>query len=101
MRTPKWNLNILSHFNDLFGDIDRKDADNIREQIARIPGMVSQDQTYQNAMRNSDKQEARTESDRVLQMQKENLLMVILLLSKKWMSLSEVLHCLIQISNYM
>jgi type I restriction enzyme R subunit len=29
--------------------------------------MVSKDQTYQNAMRNADKQEARTESDRVLQ----------------------------------
>ena len=29
--------------------------------------MVSRDEKYQNAMRNSDKQEARTESDRVLQ----------------------------------
>lgn len=29
--------------------------------------MVSRDEQYQNAMRNSDKQEARTESDRVLQ----------------------------------
>ena len=33
----------------------------------QIPGMVSRDEQYQNAMRNSDKQEARTESDRVLQ----------------------------------
>ena len=57
---------ILNTFNDLFGNIDWKDADNVREQISRIPSMVSQDQTYQNAMRNSDKQEARTESDRVL-----------------------------------
>jgi type I restriction enzyme R subunit len=58
---------ILSSFNDLFGNIDWKDADNIRRQISLIPGMVSKDQKYQNAMRNSDKQEARTESDRVLQ----------------------------------
>jgi type I restriction enzyme R subunit len=58
---------IVSTFNDLFGNIDWKDADNIRQQIARIPAMVSKDQTYQNAMRNADKQEARTESDRVLQ----------------------------------
>ena len=29
-------------------------------------GYVSKDRTYQNAMRNADKQEARTESDRVL-----------------------------------
>jgi type I restriction enzyme R subunit len=36
-------------------------------QIALMPDMVSKDQTYQNAMRNADKQEARTASDRVLQ----------------------------------
>jgi type I restriction enzyme R subunit len=58
---------ILATFNDLFGNIDWKDADNIKRQIAQIPAMVSKDQTYQNAMRNADKQEARTESDRVLQ----------------------------------
>jgi len=58
---------IIRTFNDLFGNIDWKDADNVRRQIARIPAMVSKDQTYQNAMRNADKQEARTESDRVLQ----------------------------------
>jgi len=58
---------ILSTFNDLFGNIDWKDADNVRRQIASIPAMVSHDKKYQNAMRNSDKQEARTESDRVLQ----------------------------------
>jgi type I restriction enzyme R subunit len=29
--------------------------------------MVSKDKTYQNAMRNADEQEARTESDKVLQ----------------------------------
>jgi type I restriction enzyme R subunit len=59
--------NILTTFNDLFGNIDWKDADNTRRQVAMIPAMVSKDQTYRNAMRNADKQEARTESDRVLQ----------------------------------
>lgn len=58
---------ILSDFNDMFGNIDWKDADNVRRQILEIPAMVSRDERYQNAMRNSDKQEARTESDRVLQ----------------------------------
>ena len=58
---------ILRSFNDLFGNIDWKDADNVRQQIARIPSMVSKDKKYQNAMKNADKQEARTESDRVLQ----------------------------------
>lgn len=58
---------IISTFNDMFGNIDWNDADNVRRQIMEIPGMVSRDEQYQNAMRNSDKQEARTESDRVLQ----------------------------------
>jgi len=58
---------ILATFNDLFGNIDWKDADNIKQQIERIPEMVAKDKTYQNAMKNADKQEARTESDRVLQ----------------------------------
>jgi len=58
---------ILSDFNDMFGNIDWNDADNMRRQILEIPAMVSRDEQYQNAMRNSDKQEAWTESDRVLQ----------------------------------
>nr|DAJ91367.1 MAG TPA: type I site-specific restriction-modification system protein [Caudoviricetes sp.] len=68
-QAPELDLltNILSVFNDLFGNIDWKDADNVRAQIQRIPGMVSQDKAYQNAMKNSDKQNARMESDRALQ----------------------------------
>ena len=68
-RNPELDLLsiILNTFNDLFGNIDWKDADNVMRQIELIPVMVSKDQTYQNAMRNADKQEARTESDRVLQ----------------------------------
>jgi len=58
---------IVSSFNRLFGNIKWKDSDNVWKQITRIPVMVSEDQTYRNAMRNSDKQEARTESDRALQ----------------------------------
>ena len=68
-RDPEMDLlsAILAEFNDMFGNIDWNDADNVRRQIMEIPGMVSRDEQYQNAMRNSDKQEARTESDRVLQ----------------------------------
>jgi type I restriction enzyme R subunit len=65
---------ILSTFNDLFGSIDWNDVDNVRHQIARIPVMVSKNQTYQNAMRNADKQEARTESDRALKTAVENIM---------------------------
>jgi type I restriction enzyme R subunit len=59
--------NILLKFNELFGNIGWKDADNVRRQIAAIPDMVAKDEKYQNAMRNSDRQNARMESDRVLQ----------------------------------
>jgi len=58
---------ILSEFNEMFGNIDWRDADNVKQQIERIPGMVAKDKKYQDAMKNADKQEARTESDRVLQ----------------------------------
>ena len=60
--------NIIKTFNDLFGDIEWKDADRIRQVIAKeIPAKVAADKAYQNAMRNSDKAAARLEHDRALQ----------------------------------
>lgn len=66
---PEMDLlsSILSVFNDMFGNIDWKDADNVRRQILEIPSMVSKDERYKNAMMNSDKQNARMESERALQ----------------------------------
>lgn len=58
---------ILNDFNDMFGNISWNDADNIRRQILEIPEMVAKDECYQNAMKNSDKQNARIESERALQ----------------------------------
>jgi type I restriction enzyme R subunit len=58
---------ILIEFNDLFGNIEWNDADNVRRQIMEIPAMVSKDEKYRNAMINSDKQNARMESERALQ----------------------------------
>lgn len=58
---------ILTDFNDMFGNINWNDADNVRRQILEIPAMVSKDEKYQNAMRNSDEQSARLESERALQ----------------------------------
>ena len=54
-------------FNDMFGNINWNDSDNAQRQILAIPAMVSKDKKYQNAMKNSDAQEARTESERALQ----------------------------------
>lgn len=58
---------ILNDFNDMFGNIDWKEPDNVRRQIIAIPDMVVKDEKYQNAMKNSDKQNARMESERALQ----------------------------------
>lgn len=58
---------IIADFNDLFGNIDWKDADNVQRQLIQIPVMVSRDEAYRNAMKNSDEQEARTESEKALQ----------------------------------
>lgn len=59
--------NIIKTFNDLFGNIDWKDADKIRKVIAEeIPTRVAQDQAYRNAVQHSDKQNARLEHDKAL-----------------------------------
>lgn len=58
---------IISEFNGMFGNIQWNDADNVQRQLLQIPAMVSRDEKYRNAMRNSDEQEARTESERALQ----------------------------------
>ncbi len=60
--------NILRAFNEQFGNIDWKDADKIRKVITEeIPTRVAADKAYQNAMKYSDKQNARIEHDKALQ----------------------------------
>ena len=58
---------ILNDFNDMFGNVNWNDVDNVRRQILEIRVMVSKDERYQNAMKNSDAQNARMESERALQ----------------------------------
>jgi type I restriction enzyme R subunit len=59
--------NIIRVFNDLFGNIEWKDGDKIRKMITEeIPNKVAADIAYQNAMKNSDKHNARIEHDRAL-----------------------------------
>ena len=57
---------IISDFNDRFGNIVWNDKDNVLRQIREMPGMVSKDERYQNAIRNSSRDNARLESDRAL-----------------------------------
>jgi type I restriction enzyme R subunit len=59
--------NILKTFNDQFGDISWTDTDRVHRLITEdIPDRVSADQAYQNARKNSDKQNARIEHDKAL-----------------------------------
>jgi type I restriction enzyme, R subunit len=70
MPEPELDLlsNILHAFNNQFGNIDWKNADQIRRVIAEeIPSKVAADKAYQNAINNSDKQNARIEHGRALQ----------------------------------
>ena len=55
---------ILATFHDMWGDIGWTDEDRVRKQVADLPDIVKNDETYQDAMKNSDAQNARVESDR-------------------------------------
>lgn len=58
--------NILANFHDLFGNIPWNDEDQVKKHLANIPEIVAKDKGYQNAMKNSDKQNAKIESDKAL-----------------------------------
>jgi len=59
--------NIIRNFNDLFGKIAWQDTDRIRKLTETdIPNKVAADVAYQNAKKNSDKQNARIEHDKAL-----------------------------------
>ena len=58
---------IVMEFNSMFGNIEWNDADNVRRQLREIPAMVARNETYQNAIKNSDRQNARLESERALE----------------------------------
>src|SRR5262249_52697323 len=58
---------ILKAFNDQFGNIKWADSDRIRRLVTEeIPTKVMADKAYQNAKKNSDKENARVEHDKAL-----------------------------------
>ena len=60
--------NIIREFNDRFGNIEWKDQDKIEKVLAEeLPAKVAGDRAYQNAMANSDQQNARIEHDKALE----------------------------------
>ena len=46
--------NIVSTFNDIFGNIDWQDKDNVARQIKELPDMVMKNEKFKNALKNSD-----------------------------------------------
>lgn len=59
--------NIIKDFNDIFGNIDWTDKDRIFRIVTEdLPAKVSADPAYQNAMANSDRQNAVIEHDAAL-----------------------------------
>ena len=59
--------NILRTFSEQFGDITWNDDDRVHRLITEeIPARVAADTAYQNAQKNSDRQNARIEHDRAL-----------------------------------
>ena len=66
---------IIREFNDRFGNIEWKDQDKIRRVIAvELPAKVAENKAYQNAMANSDRQNARIEHDKALGLAMTDLL---------------------------
>ncbi|HQO78983.1 MAG TPA: type I restriction endonuclease subunit R, partial [Thermodesulfobacteriota bacterium] len=60
--------NIIKSFNEQFGNITWEDDDRVHKLITEeIPSRVAADPAYQNARKNSDKQNARIEHDKALQ----------------------------------
>ena len=59
--------NIINSFNDLFGNIQWQNSDRVWHLIIEdIPARVAEDSAFRNARKNSDRENARIEHDRVL-----------------------------------
>jgi len=59
--------NILKTFNDQFGNIEWSDEDRVQRLITEeIPAKVAADTAFQNAKKNSDRENARIEHDKAL-----------------------------------
>ena len=44
----------MSTFNDIFGNIEWQDEDNVARQIKELPEMVMKNEKFKNALKNSD-----------------------------------------------
>lgn len=86
---------IIANFNDIFGNIDWNDKDNVARQIKQLPCMVAKDERIINAIKNSDKENIKIEYENVLAdvmraIMKDNMELFLQFTSnmgfKKWLS---------------
>lgn len=86
---------IIANFNDIFGNIDWNDKDNVARQIKELPDMVAKDERIINAIKNSDKGNIKIEYEHVLAdvmraIMKDNMELFLQFTSnqqfKKWLS---------------
>ena len=86
---------IIANFNDIFGNIDWNDKDNVARQIKELPEMVAKDERIKNAIKNSDKENIKIEYENVLadvirSIMKDNMELFLQFTSnsqfKKWLS---------------
>ena len=86
---------IIANFNDIFGNIDWNDKDNVARQIKELPDMVVKDERIINAIKNSDKGTVKIEYENVLAdvmraIMKDNMELFLQFTSnqqfKKWLS---------------
>lgn len=57
---------IIANFNDIFGNIEWNDKDNVARQIKALPDRVAKDERIINAIKNSDKGNVKIEYENVL-----------------------------------
>ena len=58
--------NIVATFNDIFGNIDWHDKDNVARQINELPEMVMKNEKFRNALKNSDIENIKREYETAL-----------------------------------
>lgn len=57
---------IIANFNDIFGNIEWNDKDNVARQIKALPDRIAKDERIINAIKNSDKGNVKIEYENVL-----------------------------------
>lgn len=59
---------IIANFNDIFGNINWQDKDNIARQIKALPGMILKNDKFRDAIKNSDDENVKKEYSVVLKL---------------------------------